>query len=818
MGNCTRKVETSPRPYAAILARWNLPDQYDEVPKLSDIDQEFEHWESKRSSLSQAYRNEESNEIGINSLNPPGDEFNLGNLEVKNGNYKTVPQRLGQDSSVGKKPASFETLKADHNLADALIVLKLDGLPVDTERDDAGCDPSSSQGEISPKLIMLNVPPPPPKKDSKLKMKQTDVLTKRKPDRFSEPPVFPLKDQPLLSFNDDDSDTNNEEGLYMNIEDKDYENRNAQFKSTTPRCLMSKNFIEKAEVIPENEILHSEDNFLDSFRIDLPTPLSLSFDNLIDLEDEDGGGYLGNFDRDIPLNLSVGSVLPIPEAVGFSGRSEPYLGDNHSLSSFVLSENNTETNCDRSRPEESNFLSIRLSSDNCELIREPINKSSGLCDFKDEESTNTIVIDYQNQGPPTSILRTESSLSSHSLLRTDPRPARMSLSCVDLCDCSEDPVSGNFLNSKTPIISKKKVKKPDRRRFLGLQSPVDQQKHYEDALIEGWPLKENTMDCSTAIGNIIEHVLVEEEEWERMFGVYSSTVGKHKDWIHGLDLDSGGNHVVSGGNDNFIHVWDTKEPIGKVSSALNSLSASDAVSTVMFLTPQQIVVGTQSEMIIWNWEENPSKFVNYFDRSAVICLAKIPNQADLFLAGQESGELAIWNVNRHKPVLDFDGTSKVTGVTTVSNGSVLISCARDSTINFWDQRTGQIITTFQAASDPKQLKWVNGLCALNDHTIATARADNTINIWDRRKNPLTACLSTLTGHENYVWDVKAVGESGLLSASSDSKIKLWDWKRGREKQDLKGSKRTVFTLATNGDDQLFSAGMDHYVRSWTFWI
>jgi len=815
--NCTRKVDKSPRTYATILAKYNLPDQYDEVPKLSDIEQEFDHWGSKRSSLSQAYRNEESNVIVTNSLNSPGDGFRVDNSGIKKSSYQNVPQRLGQDSSVGKKPASFETLKADHNLSDALIVLKLDGLPVDNETDDAGCDPRSSLRAISPKHVMLNVPPPPPKKDSKLQMKQADGLTKRKPERFSEP-VFPLKDQPLLCFNDD-SDSNNEGGLSMNMEEKDHESKNTQFKSTTPRCLMSKNFIEKSEVIPENEILHPENNLnLDSFRIDLAAPLSLSFDNLIDLEDEDGGGYLGNFDRDIPLNLSVGEVLPIPEPVGFSGRSDPYLGDNHSVSSFVLSENSIERNYDRSRPEESNFLSIRLSSDNCELIREPINKSSGFCDFKEEESTNTIVIDYQNQGPPTSIHRTESSISSHSMLRTDPRPARMSLSCVDLSNCSEDPVSGNFLNSKTPIISKNKVKKPDRRRFLGLQSPVDQQKHYEDALIECWPLKENTIDCKSAIGNIIEHVLVEEEEWERMFGVYSSTVGKHKDWIHGLDLDPGGNHIVSGGNDNLVHVWDTKEPIGKVSSALNSLSASDAVSSVMFLTPQQIVVGTQSEMIIWNWEENPKKFVNYFDRSAVMCLAKIPNQADLFLAGQESGELAIWNVNRHKPVLDFDGTSKVTGVTTVSNGSVLVSCARDSTINFWDQRTGQIITTFQAASDPKQLKWVNGLCALNDHTIATARADNTINIWDRRKNPLTACLSSLTGHDNYVWDVKAVGESGLLSASSDSKLKLWDWKRGKEKQDLKGSKRTVFTLATNGDDKLFSAGMDHYVRSWTFWI
>jgi len=800
MGNCTRKLVTSPKPYVAILKTWYVNEDNDQTPKLSETEDEYDNWGSNQSSLNQEHKIEESKEVNINNWNPPE--------TVKNSSNETVPQKLGTDSSFSKKVASFDSLKADHKPSEALIVFKLDGLSVDPEKDEAGDGPRSSQTAISAKPLMLSVPPQSPVKESKAKMEKPKMSNKRQSERFSVP-VFPIENQ-AIRFNDEDSEiSNSDEERYMSMEDGDHESKNKQIKPSAPP--LSFDFSsERTEVIPEDSILHSEDYLC----------LELSFDNYLD-EDEDGGGYLGSFDRDIQVDC-ISGIHSASELIDFSGSSEPDLGDKLSFSSFLITENSNEKNCDRSNLEYGTNLSIRLGSDNCELVREPIDRLAGVSDLTQEDSSTAIVVDFQNQGPPASIYRTESSMSSRSLLRT-PRIARMSLSCIDLDDSSDDRVSGEALISKTSIIPKKKVKKPDSRRFLGLQSPIDQWKHYEDPLNEFWAPYENSenTEClhfKNPIGNIIEHVLVEEEEWDRMFGIYSSTIGKHRDWIHGLDLDPTENYVVSGGNDNLIHVWDLKDSIGKTSKALSSLSASDAVSSVLFLTPEQIVIGTQSEMIVWNWKKDPAEFVNYFDRPAVMCLAKIPNQADLFLAGQEGGELAIWNVNRRKPVLDFDGTSKVTGVTTVSNGNVLVSCSRDSTINFWDQRTGMSITTFQAVTDMKQLKWVNGLCALNDHTIATARADNTIKIWDRRKNPLTACVSTLNGHENYVWDVKAVGDSGLISASSDSKLKLWDWKRGLEKQDLKGSKRTVFSMATNGEDKLFSAGMDHVVRSWTFWI
>lgn len=461
------------------------------------------------------------------------------------------------------------------------------------------------------------------------------------------------------------------------------------------------------------------------------------------------------------------------------------------------------------------------------------------CKSIKRENSAVATINYKTIGPPEDLPKMNSHKWLHnSQLRTEPKYQRLlhvpttddrKQAHFDMDSSDSETDSDKFIeideNNFRPLVSSlRSVQKPAEIRRVGLHAPFFQDKHYREPLTQLGTHEGVNLLPTMIINQIVEHVMVPQEEWESLFGVYSATIGMHRDWISSIDDDPANGNLVSGGRDNLVHIWDTvAAPMGHSSIPISSLQTTDDVNCVMFLDPEHVIIGTQSEMKIWNWEkgEAADSCQNYFDRSAVLCVAKMPNEPNMFVTGQEDGKLSIWDVERDQAVATReDHIKEIRAVTTVSNGRVIISGSKDCTIRIWDKRLGKKRNQNQidAPSNNYHPAMVNGICSLSESIIATAHSDNTIKIWDYRKHSLKACLATLKGHRDYVWDVTRVADSGLLSASADACLKMWDWKRATFMQNLEGSGSGVLTLATDSNGKLFSAGNDAHVRSWNLFI
>ncbi len=74
--------------------------------------------------------------------------------------------------------------------------------------------------------------------------------------------------------------------------------------------------------------------------------------------------------------------------------------------------------------------------------------------------------------------------------------------------------------------------------------------------------------------------------------------------------------------------------------------------------------------------------------------------------------------------------------------------------------------------------------------VASGSVDNTVKIWETSTG---TCVSTLSGHSDYVNTVTWSPDGTMLASGSDDKsIKLWDTQSGNVKATLTGHRYTLF--------------------------
>ena len=93
--------------------------------------------------------------------------------------------------------------------------------------------------------------------------------------------------------------------------------------------------------------------------------------------------------------------------------------------------------------------------------------------------------------------------------------------------------------------------------------------------------------------------------------------------------------------------------------------------------------------------------------------------------------------------------------------------------------------------------------AQNNKLVATCSADKKIMLWNLKQSPNERDLQfepykCLKGHNKWVWDCNFSCDSAyLISASSDTTVRLWDVENGEIVQVLKGHTKGITCLALN---------------------
>ncbi|BAM42248.1 uncharacterized protein TOT_040000618 [Theileria orientalis strain Shintoku] len=299
--------------------------------------------------------------------------------------------------------------------------------------------------------------------------------------------------------------------------------------------------------------------------------------------------------------------------------------------------------------------------------------------------------------------------------------------------------------------------------------------------------------------------------WDLSTQTPIKTFTGHKNWVMSISWSPDGNTLSSGGmvggnaNDNKVIIWDPKTGSNRV---LNG--HTKAVTT-----------------LAWQPLHNMNNTDNY------------PNLA----SGSMDFTVRIWSVKSYTCIRTLSGHTR--GISQVlwsaEQENRIFSSSRDTLIKVWEASTGALIKDLKGHAH-----WINTLTSNTSRLIKSGpyspenferettkfesmeamiaeskkiykrfkqesgqerllsgSDDNTMFIWIPNSDT-NKPLHRLTGHQQLINHVRHIGRvyriawscrgNYLVSASSDSTLKLWDAETGKLKYDLPGHADEIYTL------------------------
>ena len=72
----------------------------------------------------------------------------------------------------------------------------------------------------------------------------------------------------------------------------------------------------------------------------------------------------------------------------------------------------------------------------------------------------------------------------------------------------------------------------------------------------------------------------------------------------------------------------------------------------------------------------------------------------------------------------------------------------------------------------------------------------------------------ITGHQNYVNNLRLLEGSDIISCSNDKSIRIWNVENGGQKKIFNGHKDSVYDILKFNDEILLSASADKTIKIW----
>jgi WD40 repeat protein len=157
-------------------------------------------------------------------------------------------------------------------------------------------------------------------------------------------------------------------------------------------------------------------------------------------------------------------------------------------------------------------------------------------------------------------------------------------------------------------------------------------------------------------------------------------------------------------------------------------------------------------------------------RSKLSCLTWNRYVASHLASSDYEGVVTVWDVNTSGMVQEYEAHSKrIWSVDyCAADPTLLASGSDDCTVKLWSTRAQQSVAQLDLKANVCAVKWRPGTA----HQIAVGSADHTVYLYDLRRPD--AALASFAGHRKAVSYVRWSGENEIVSASTDSTLRLWD--------------------------------------------
>jgi WD40 repeat protein len=208
---------------------------------------------------------------------------------------------------------------------------------------------------------------------------------------------------------------------------------------------------------------------------------------------------------------------------------------------------------------------------------------------------------------------------------------------------------------------------------------------------------------------------------------------------------------------------------------------------------------------ILNWETG-GEFGQLRGHSlSVVALTKL--EESHLASGSEDMAIKIWHWTSGRLVQNLTKhTSRVNGLISIKNFTILVSCSNDKTIQLWNRTNGKLIQTLK----DQQNSYVNCIILLNNGHLASGSWE--ISIWDM--GTTKACVIRIsTGHLGSVKSLTNIDQLRMASCDAlDLKIKIWRVDLGTEIKALLGHHNWIFDLILLPNGHLVSS--DNMIHLW----
>jgi len=297
-------------------------------------------------------------------------------------------------------------------------------------------------------------------------------------------------------------------------------------------------------------------------------------------------------------------------------------------------------------------------------------------------------------------------------------------------------------------------------------------------------------------------------EWHRLNYISDRsimTLCGHKSHVNSVALSPDGKHIVSGGEDNTIKVWDTKTGAEVMTISITAGNEESCVA----ISPdgKRIVSGDDSGQVnVWDVASG-KEVMTLKGHERFVSSVAFSQDGKLIASGSYDDTVKVWDAETGKQVMTLPGhESGVTCVAFSPDGKRIVSGDNWGKIRVWDAVTGNKMLTLEEY-------WVSSVSFSPDGKLMVVGGGNEIQIWDATT---TTKVTTLRGHDGSTLSV-AFSPDGknVVSGSMDNMIKVWDTATGEELMTLRGHEYSVSSVTFTPDGKkIISGSYDGTIKVW----
>ncbi|KAI9342934.1 WD40-repeat-containing domain protein [Obelidium mucronatum] len=157
-------------------------------------------------------------------------------------------------------------------------------------------------------------------------------------------------------------------------------------------------------------------------------------------------------------------------------------------------------------------------------------------------------------------------------------------------------------------------------------------------------------------------------------------------------------------------------------------------------------------------------------RSKISCLSWNSYIKNHLASSDYEGIVTLWDSNTGVAINEFEEHEKRTWSVDFNlvDPVLLASGSDDTKVKIWSTTQKAAVQTIESKANICSVKWNPS----SNHQLAFGSADHNIHYYDLRK--ASEPLHLLTGHKKAVSYVKFLSKNELVSASTDSTLRLWD--------------------------------------------